>query len=390
MKILCLLDSYLPGYKAGGPLRTVVNMVDRLGYDLQFKIVTRDHDSGDTEPYAGVTINDWNIVGKADVFYMSPERISVGGLKKILHSTEYDVVYLNSFFSPRFTITPLLLRRFHLIPDKSLVIAPRGEFSAGALRLKKLKKRAYILAAKALNLCRGAVWQASSMHEEADIRRVLGENVKVVIAPDLAPFPSASEKLPSKSEKRRGLLRIVFLSRICPKKNLIGALKILRGLQGKIEFDIYGPLEDKKYWAKCQNIINKLPKNIDVRFCDKIAHEQVAKAIRKYDLFLFPTLGENFGHVILEALCAGLPVLLSDQTPWRELEEKGVGWDVPLENIDRFKDILQRCLDMENSEYLQWSERARKYGLHVSQDNKTVESNRKLFLKSLKQKENNI
>lgn len=384
MKILCLLGSYLPGYKAGGPLRTLVNMVDRLGDDLHFKLVTLDRDLGDTEPYTGVMIDGWNTVGKADVFYMSPEMISAGGFKKILRSTECDVIYLNSFFSPCFTIKPLLLRRFRRIPDKPLVIAPRGEFSEGALGLKKIKKRAYLLAAKVLGLYRGVVWQASSTHEEADILRVLGGNIEVSIASDLAPLPSTSEILPSKNEKRSGQVKILFLSRVARMKNLDGAVKMLEGIQGNVQFNIYGPLEDKAYWAECQKSISNLSKNVAVRFCDRLSHQEVPKVMKEYDLFFLPTLGENFGHVILEALCAGIPVLVSDRTPWRDLEKKGVGWDVPLDNPERFKAILQRCVDMEHDEYMQWSERARNYGLHVSRDDKTVESNKKLFLNSIK------
>jgi glycosyltransferase involved in cell wall biosynthesis len=379
-----MIGSYLPGYKAGGPLRTLVNMVERLGDDFEFKIVALDRDLGDTKPYPGIKVDTWNKVGKADVFYMSPGMLSLGGFKKILCSTEYDVVYLNSFFAPYFTIKPLLLRRFRLIPDKPLILAPRGEFSAGALGLKKTKKQLYMLAANVLGLYHDIVWQASSEHEDTDIRRLLGTDVNVVIAPDLAPLVPVADELSPKGEKKRGSLRILFLSRIARMKNLDSALKILEGVKGKIQFDIYGPLEDSMYWAECQKIIERLSPNIEIRFCDRLSHQVVPRVMRSYDLFFLPTLGENFGHVILEALCAGCPVLLSDQTPWRNLGKKGVGWDVPLDEPDTFRNILQRCIDMDHAEYQRWSERAREYGLQVSRDEKTVESNRQLFLNTLK------
>ena len=50
----------------------------------------------------------------------------------------------------------------------------------------------------------------------------------------------------------------------------------------------------------------------------------------KHHVFLFPTLGENFGQVILEAMTAGCAILISDATPWRGLQEKGYGWELPL------------------------------------------------------------
>jgi len=384
LKILTFTGYYLPGYKGGGPIRTLANMEDRLGDEFEFKIITMDRDFKDTEPYSDIKIDGWNRVGKADVFYMSPGMRSLKGFKKILCSTECDVIYLNSFFSPHFTIKPLFLRRLGLIPDKPLILAPRGEFSPGALGLKSLKKRVYLLAAKTFGLYRGVVWQASSEHEEADIRQWFGRDVPVVVAPNLPPMVHSADELPPKSGKIEGCLKIIFLSRISRKKNLDGALKMLKGLKGKVEFNIYGPMEDKSYWAECQKIIGGLPENIEVRYSGSVEHDQVGAVMREHDIFFFPTLGENFGHVILEAPCAGCPILISDQTPWRGLEEKGVGWDLPLDRPELFREVLQRCVDMDQDEYVKWSERAREYGLQVTKDDGVVEQNRRLFYKTVR------
>jgi len=383
MKILTSVGYYLPGYKAGGPIRTLANMVDKLGDDFQFKIVTADRDFDDIKPYPDIKLDGWNRVGKADVFYMSPNRRSLSNFKRLLCSTEYDILYLNSFFSPHFTIKPLLLRRLGLIPDRSLVIAPRGEFSPGALGLKSLKKRVYIAVAKALGLYKWAVWQASSEHEEADIRQWFGNNARVIIAPNLPPVINAADEPKAVKGKTKGCLKIIFLSRISRKKNLDGALKMLNGLNGDVQFNIYGPMEDKTYWAECQKIISSLSENIEVKYCGSIAHDKVGAVMREHDLFFFPTLGENFGHVILEALCAGCPILISDQTPWRGLEKKGVGWDLSLSKLEMFQKVLQRCVDMSNDEYVKWSEKAQEYGLVVTKDDETVEQNRKLFYYAL-------
>ena len=383
LKILTFSGWYLPGYRGGGPIQTLANMVERLRDEFEFKIVTSDRDSQDTKPYSGIMINRWNNVGKAKIFYMSPNRPSLQYLRRIFCATEYDVLYLNSFFSPYFTIKPLLLRRLGLIPGRPLVIAPRGEFSYGALGLKSLKKRLYISASKVLGLYRGVLWQASGVHEEADIRRWFGSGVPVIIAPDLPPLFYESKDSTLKREKAKGALNIVFLSRISRKKNLRGALEMLNGLKGRVQFDIYGPMENKLYWAECQKIINRLPDNIEVKYCGSVAHDRVNAVMMKHDIFFLPTLGENFGHVILEALCAGCPVVISDQTPWQGLEEKGVGWDLPLARMKLFLDALQRCVEMDNGEHKKWSERALKYGLQVTKDDGVVEQNRKLFYKAV-------
>ncbi len=379
MKILTSVGYYLPGYKSGGPIRTIANMVERLGDEFEFKIVTADRDSGDEKSYPNIDVNNWNRVGKAEVFYMSPNRQSLSDFKRLLCLTEYNILYLNSFFSPHFTIKPLLLRRLRLIPAKPLIIAPRGEFSSGALGLKSLKKQLYITAAKVFGLYKGAVWQASSEHEKADIRQWFGSEAQVIVAPDLPPVINMADESKAVKDKKKGRLKIIFLSRISRKKNLNGALEMLKGLKGKIEFNIYGPMEDKLYWAECQRIIRGLPENIKVKYRGSIAHDKVGAVMREHNLFFLPTLGENFGHVILEALCGGCPILISDQTPWRDLEEKGVGWDLPLSKPEMFQEVLQKCVDMNDEEYVKWSEKAMEYGIGVTKDAGVVAQNRKLF-----------
>ena len=50
---------------------------------------------------------------------------------------------------------------------------------------------------------------------------------------------------------------------------------------------------------KCKKLMNNLPKNIKTTFEGQVQHDKVQNYFSKYDLFIFPTRGENFGHVIL-------------------------------------------------------------------------------------------
>lgn len=143
---------YLPGYKSGGPVRTIANMVEHLGDEFDFRVVTKDRDALDTEPYPDVAVNEWNRVGKAQVYYASPDSLTLRKISKLIRKTPHDVLYLNSFFSSRFTALPLLTRRIGMLPARPVVLAPRGEFSAGALTLKSWKKRPYLLVTRMLGL----------------------------------------------------------------------------------------------------------------------------------------------------------------------------------------------------------------------------------------------
>jgi len=317
-KVLTFVAYYLPGYKFGGPVRTIANMVEHLGDELDFRIVTRDRDALDTAPYPGIQVDGWNRVGKALVFYASPRTLTLRGVGKLIRQTPHDVLYLNSFFNPHFTILPLLVRRLGLIPRRPCVIAPRGEFSPGALKLKAWKKRPYLWLARALGLYSGLTWQASSDQEAEEIRRALGRVAdRIMVAPDLPSLVSA-QRLDQRIRTEDGPLRVVFLSRITPMKNLDYALRVLGQVRVPVEFNIYGPVWDGTYWRECERLMQVLPPHIKAEYRGEVPPEDVPEVFLEHDLFFFPTRGENFGHVILESLSVGTPVLISDQTPWTD------------------------------------------------------------------------
>ena len=188
--ILIIVPAYLPGYRAGGPIRSIASMVELLGDEFDFKIITYDRDLGMMEPYAGIVRDTWRNVGKAEVYYASKMSLRFLELRRLINSVKHDILYLNSFFSPTFTIKPLLLRYLKLIPDVGTIVAPRGEFSQGALKLKWWKKQLYILVSKALGLYRNLLWQASSGFEKKDIecaysRAKISIALPIMVAPDL-------------------------------------------------------------------------------------------------------------------------------------------------------------------------------------------------------------
>jgi glycosyltransferase involved in cell wall biosynthesis len=386
VKILALVNYYLPGYKGGGPIQSVANMAAMLGDDFQFKVITTDRDHRDAQSYAGVKAGEWQQVGRTSVLYLASRDLSLRNLRHVLNSTEYDILYLNSLFHPEFTIRPLLLWWTRMVRRTPVIVAPRGEFSPGALTIKPLKKQLYLSAVKVCGLYDKVLWHASSSYEENDIRRWFGsgavvDQAPIIVAPDLVPKSLFSEQT-SQRRKTRGSLRLIFVSRISPKKNLDGALRCLKGLRGSVEFDIYGPVDSDAYWAECQQIIRDLPYNISVTYHGTLRHEEVLQEFVRHDLLFLPTLGENFGHVILESLRAGCPVLISDRTPWRNLEAEGVGWDIPVEDTSAFQKVLQHCLEMDNQELRKMCERARDLAETVAHDDSSLWRNRELFLKA--------
>jgi glycosyltransferase involved in cell wall biosynthesis len=387
LTVLTFVPYYLPGYKSGGPVRSIANLVSRLGDDLRFVIVTADRDSGDRAPYPDIAPGQRRRIGNADVIYVDAARSGPRHSAALVRGVQPDIIYLNSFFSRPFSMNVIALRHLRLIPRLPIVLAPRGEFSPGALQVKARRKRAFLVAARALRLHRDVLWQASTPLEADDIRRAVGAverdgSSRIVVAPIIAsPRPPAADAAaPAAARgKQPGHLRIAFLSRIAKKKNLLGALQILHGVRGSVEFSIYGPIEDQPYWRTCCALIDNLPANIRATHRGAVAAADVPAVLAAHDLFFLPTLGENYGHVIREALAAATPVLISDQTPWRNLAAAQVGWDLPLDRTEAFREVLETCIGMDAPTFARWSERAAAYAWRHAADDGAEEASRRLF-----------
>lgn len=381
IKVFILRDYYLPGYKSGGPIRTLANLIDRLGDQVEFRLFTRDRDCGDRIPYSHVQVNTWNQVGKAQVYYAAPNHLSPRILRTLIRASTPDIVYLNGFFSS-FTVMCLLLFRFNRLPRMPIILAPRGEFAHSALQLKNAKKQAYLRVVRSIGLARNIIWQASSSLEAQDIRRVMGHFCRVHIAPNLPPHVDihADHGL-EKPVKSPGNLRLAFLARIAPMKNLEQALEMLCRLREPIIFDIYGPVppDEVAYWRKCQEIILRLPANIQVSYHGPVPNAEVVSTLARYDFLLLPTLGENFGHIILESLVAGCPVLISNRTQWLDLAEKKIGWDIALEDLERWHTILHYCINMDNTTYHTLSQSAHQFALDYIRSPLAEQQNLALF-----------
>ncbi len=352
MKVLVFIDYYLPGFKAGGPLQSIANMITHLGDDIDFDIVTRDRDLGDARPYETASNGCWQSWGKARVRYVSSSKISIGYFRQIMRAQTYDWVYLNSFFSPLFTILPLIA--LASLPNLSggVLIAPRGEFSPGALALKPLRKSLYRTFGRVLGLWNKARWHASTELEAHDIQYALKiSQMTVRVATDLPRIAPVTETR-RRSRSEGAPLRLVFLSRISPMKNLLFALDVLKAVKSPVTFAIYGPIGDQTYWRMCQGSIAQLPLHVRAHYVGPVDPADVVDTLSQHDLFFLPTLGENYGHVIVEALQAGLPILISDQTPWRDLKDRGIGLDLALTDTLGFARFID---DLAGANQAQWS-----------------------------------
>jgi glycosyltransferase involved in cell wall biosynthesis len=377
--VLVLLGSFWPGHEATGPNQSFRALATALGGEFDFKVIARDRPFG--ARHALAPSGHWIDQGFAYFRYCEITALRrASGLWDAIRSSPHDILMMNGFFDREFTIPALAMRKLRLLPRRPAILSPRGEFSGGALGLKVARKKAYLSIARSTDLLKGVWLHATAESEAAEISARYPWAERIVVAPTvrlLGPLPTPSPARPGER------LRLVFLSRIDRMKNLDYALRVIGSSNVPLSFDIFGPISDEGYWAECQALITRLPANTEVRYRGAIPNSAVRATLSEYDLFILPSRGENFGHAIFDALEAGLPVLLSNRTPWRNLEENGAGWSLTLEQPEQFAVVISAVAQMSPDRRADLSAGARRFAERSAGMSNAVTLNRHMLQSAL-------
>lgn len=372
-KILIFIDWYLPGYRAGGPITSIKNLIAQLHGHFDFSIVTTDTDYHEHVPYNNIKSNQWNKLKNCEVFYLSKDKLNPAEIKRIIQETEHDYLYLNSMFSVYFSLLPLFFSRK---VSKKIILAPRGMLAPGALSIKKFKKQIFLSLFRFFNLNKRVTFHATNEDEKKQVINFFPD-AEVIVAPNLPA--KSNDGLLSKTKKEPGKASLVSIARISPEKNLLFAIPLLSQVRGEILLNVYGSVNDQSYFQEIKREVSALPHDKKVIFHGAIEPSVIPAVFKESHFLLMPTLGENYGHIIIEALSYGCPVIISDKTPWRNLTEKKAGWDVSLDDQSKWIEILQEAVDMENKTYSILSENAVKFANEVQNDKELVKKYLHLF-----------
>ena len=356
MPLLFLTDFYPPGFRSGGPARSCHNLSLGLSPHLPVHVLTRDRDLGSPLPFPDTVVNTWtDFAPGLAVCNLSPAQLGFGSILRWIRQAPGAVLYLNSMFSVPFTIYPLLAHWLGLIQGR-IVLAPRGMLKASALQFKPLKKKIFLALFRVLGWHRWIVFQASSAEEAQDVYQAFGVKTQVQICPPVPALDLLASRV--QQHKLAGSTRFCIVGRVHPIKNILEALEWLAFSESPIAIDVIGPFEDAGYYARCKSVVARLPNTVQVHFHGALPTEATQAILRQCDFFYLLTQGENFGHAIFEALALGKPVIISDQTPWRQLSAKQAGWDLPLQNKSDIQQVLKQAIQMGDAEYQVWSEGA--------------------------------
>lgn len=352
MKIFITIPWFLPAFKAGGPIRSLANLVD-IYHDSEKFIFTGNREI-DGVLLKGIESNQWiKYNNTTQVWYASKENIRQQ-ITEQTNKIKPDIIYMIGLYSWDYTIVPLIYCK---APKK--IISVRGMLHPGALRQKAFKKKLFIRLFKFLGFHKRIVFHATDEEERKFIQDVFGSGVTIEIAGNI-PALFEMQPLPI---KRKGALRLVTIALISPMKNILAVLRALQQVKGEIHYQIFGAVKDATYWEKCKKEIRSLPPNVTVEYNGEASFDEVGEILKGCHVFILPSESENFGHAIYEALSAGRPVITSMHTPWKELDKYRAGMNVNPENIHDLTNAIDFFSGMEISTLEEWSVSAHQYAV---------------------------
>ena len=356
-KIVILIDWYLPGSKAGGPVRSIYSLISLIKNYFDIYLITTNYDLGRTEGYEEITANKLFKTDEVNYFYFTKDKLNIENICSEINKINPHLVYLNSFWSFNFSIGIVKAKRNNLI-TAPVLLAPRGMLGKGALGLKPLRKTVFIFLSRLLGWYKKMKFHATNQLEKKDIQSKF-KNAEIFTVSNV----NSGVPLFTNKDKEIKQLKLFYLSRISTVKNLHFAIEILNQIPAdiKIEYDIFGNLEDKNYWEKCTTLINNLPANIKVNYKYELPFNEVQNVIINYHALFLPTLNENFGHSIVESLLSGCAAIISDQTPWNDLEINNAGFALSLNNKSGFVSAIVNLALLNKEEFELKSKASIKY-----------------------------
>jgi glycosyltransferase involved in cell wall biosynthesis len=361
-------------------VRSLYSLIEALKEYYSIYLLTTNRDLGSNEEYKNIETDKFLEKENVLYYYFSPQNLKDKNIIALINEIHPELIYLNSFWSYNFSIAIVRAKKSGELKTPVL-LAPRGMLGSGAMSLKSFKKNIFLLTGKTLGWYKNILFHATNEQEKADIQKQFPQ-AKISVVPNV----SAGKIISNPRSKEPGHLKLFYLSRIARVKNLHFALEILSQIHPdiKVEYDIYGNLEDKEYWKECELLMAKLPSNIKVKYCGELQFNEVQQSISKYHALFLPTLNENFGHSIVESLLCGCPVIISDQTPWKDLEQYNAGFTIALNNKKAFAEAIVALAKLKEEELNEKSKAAINYISNKLDPEKITRQYISLFNESIK------
>jgi len=341
--IVIFIPWFDPSYKAGGPVQSIINLINNNNENISYRIFTgvKDVDGSEisvSEKNKWLPYNDYT-----QVWYAS-SNYAFWDFRKQISIIKPDNIFITGIFSLTFNILPLLF-----LKSKNKILSVRGMLHPGALTQKKIKKKIFLFFLKILQIQNKISFHATDKKESLFIKDIFGEKVNIFVADNLPKKINHSGSI----QKAENQLVLITVALISPMKNVDLVIKSLFQSKAQIEYHIIGSVKDKAYWNLCLELIKLLPENIKVIFHGEQHPNKIYAYLQKAHVFIMPSKSENYGHAIIEGLQSGLPVITSNFTPWNQLKENKSGYNVDLNIASLFK-AISMFSEMNQHDYDDW------------------------------------
>ena len=223
------------------------------------------------------------------------------------HSRSYDVVHVHGLFN----FISTFAARAAIRAGSAVVIRPFGTLSRYTFEHRRgALKRPWFENLERPNLNRAAAvhFTTATERQEAEWNRLGLGNRAYVVPP---PFISSSPALPG----IRNRLVALFLGRLHPVKNveaLIDAWPAVRARHAHATLRVIGE-GSRTYQEKLRQRAGS-----GIEFTGFLSGADKSQALSNATILVLPSLHENFGMVVVEAIAAGLPVVVSEHVQLRD------------------------------------------------------------------------
>ena len=337
--MLASIEWFTPAYQAGGIVSSLVNQTQHLSEFIDFWVVCSDRDLLHPLP-SNPALGQWLKKKGHQVMYVSPPF----SWEEIINQIQPDVIYINGIFNGPFCRALLKKKVRKNIPT---VLASHGMLAPNALSIKSWIKKPWLKLNKLLGDFDGITWHASNKVEAQQIRRHF-ERPIIRIAQNLPPG------MPSHIHQLQPGLRFLSVGRIHPIKNYKFAAQCLASCAQSMSIDftyqLIGPIEDKAEKSLIERYQNN---NLKIEFLGEKSPSELGKYYQNAQCLLVPSLTENFGLVVTEALSNGLPVITSDQTPWGQYPASAVLQCLPLKKAVWISNIEQQIFKSNRHSHIE-------------------------------------
>jgi glycosyltransferase involved in cell wall biosynthesis len=323
LKVLHVIPSISP--RRGGPSQAAIEMVNALRLrQVDASILTTNDDCESL--LTDLPIGAWTTYAGVPVLAFPRWNPPIGVLKEYIFSSRlnrwlpsnirnFDLIHVHALFSYPSTVAMMHARRARI----PYLLRTIGQLSPWSLAQSKLRKQFMLKLVERRNLDAASLLHFTTTRERDECFTAFGQSFPSLVLPLGVRLPPL---LPETKPKREGL-RLLFLSRLHPKKQLEVLLKALALFQsdypqGIWQLDIAGSGEPA-YLASLQKLAGQLNVSHRCRWLGHVQGDAKTSLLQQADWFLLPSAAENFGIAVVEAMAAGTPVIVSPQVAVADL-----------------------------------------------------------------------